>query len=667
MWGQGLAERDRFAHLAATKIAQEMHEDLEVVPGPGSAPARGAARSGSKLKAASADGTADILLPSGGTTRIQNGNRAGFAMTFRSLFTSDAQMQAFLSGQNETPAAALFGENPATFPTVTDQIRDISSRAVGPVHLVLMDGGVNDAEFEEVLDPEGPDINKIDETIERVFGHDLPDVVGLARKAFPEALILVTGYYSALSPLSDRARLKDLFEFLSKKPEWQLALNDGVQDLYGIRDFLNGLGFTKDVDALVEKAIRRSVAAAAHAHHWSRRALGALPSSVRGPGVAFVYPDFRPEHALFAGVHSLVHSGYKPPTLPPPGSHDHRGELGGGVRDHRTSAHVVDDDMLRDRLASIPRLRLLNTYRRLHLLVSETILAAAIPETPASRSDIVTQIAPVLRETDLPSQILAAADELEHGTQLSVALRHLADALGSEIGRIETAMIASFIHPNPAGARRYADRIVTAHRLHENFSLRAALRGLASGNTTGVAISALRQHGVDLSRGLRQLELIAYIDSVALQLTGLEEIPGGLVVASNVFFRRAHLTLGPRLSFDVAIPLGVPEVLRAFDTNADVRLADITTVSITGVGPFGELVLYLNGQELLRAPRAAGKEVHDTVTFRLDVPVRDHRGGHATARDHRSGQGRVRDHRSGQGPVRDHRGELPGASDHRTH
>jgi hypothetical protein len=606
MWGQGLRREHTFAHLAASQIAAERGETVEVVEGPGAEPLRGTARSGAKIKARSKDGEVDVLLPSGGTTRETAGDRATFAMTFRSLFDSDRELRDFLDGEVETPASELFGENPATFPTVTDQTREMASRAAGTVvQLVLLDGGVNDAEFEEVLDPRGPDIAKINREIGRIFGTDLPGLVAKVRQAFPRAVIVVTGYYSVLSQESDRDDLEELFEYMSGQPELLIAINEGIQAVPVLREVLNLVGIGEDVDALIEKAIRRSVTAAAHAHFWSRRGLGSLP------GVVYAFPAFRPRHALFAGGGSLVHQGYRPPGDP---------------------RHVVSDEMRDTRLASIPRRELLGTYTVLRTDVNEVLrlnddLNEANDNPPPADDDLAQQqhdsevdqlerdlrraneaferdLQILLRSADLPSQILRAARRGD--------LRALGDALDSEIGRIKIATIASFIHPNPAGAERYADRIVTAYRRHLRFSVREAVHGMAAG-ADRVGLSSLREHGVDPGAGLRQLPPIAFVDSVAVQLQGLltgPPVPGGFVITSP-------MTLGPRVSFDVVIPFGMTTLFRAFDTNADVRLADITEITFERGLVFEEVELFINGRTFFRGRRDEALTSGDTVTFQV--------------------------------------------------
>ncbi len=59
-------------------------------------------------------------------------------------------------------------------------------------------------------------------------------------------------------------------------------------------------------------------------------------------------------------------------------------------------------------------------------------------------------------------------------------------------------MIASFIYPSPAGAARYADRIIAAYEEHRRFSVRGAVADLGPRPGAPLALGqSLRRHGVD--------------------------------------------------------------------------------------------------------------------------------------------------------------------------
>jgi lysophospholipase L1-like esterase len=589
MWGQGLLREHTYASLAASRLAQSTGDAPEIVAGPPNKldRERGEPRSGAKIRAHRKNGTDVVLLPSDNTTPAEKGDRANFARTHRSLFSTDPEMVAFLDGRDETPASALFGEHPATFPTVMDQVRDAGTRANAPVDLVLLNGGANDVDFETVLDPEGPDLAKLDRAIEDAFGDDLRTLLRRTRRTFPSALIVVTGYFSVLSKSSSRRSLKKMFLYMADKPEWQIALNAGINHIPGLRDITNGLGLTKDVDGLIETAIRRSIIAAAHAHFWALRGLADLPADVRGPGIVFAFPAFRAQHALFAGSGSLVYQGYR-------------------LRGETSDARIVVSDEMRDRRrANIPRLDLLDAYKSLRALV----IVALLPGGGMSQG-IESRLRALLTRNDLPSQLLEAGRAVLTAGTTSSELVDLAEALGDEIGRIEIALIASALHPNPAGARRYADRITESVARHRRFSIRVALERMAGRD--GVArLSSLRQHGIATRTGVRQIRPIAFIESVAVALTGM---PG---TGASILSVPATLQLGANVKFDMRIPIGMPTVFRAFDPEAELRLADITEIVIEGSPRFDELTLFLNGRTFFRGRRVDGIVNGMAVRFRV--------------------------------------------------
>ncbi|HET8658948.1 MAG TPA: SGNH/GDSL hydrolase family protein [Micromonosporaceae bacterium] len=230
MWGQGLRAEHQFARLAAQRIGNG-NDDVEVLAGLGEDPGRGYPRSGAKINAAVETGDrVAVLLPSRELTSARPGDRANFVRTFRTLFDTDDQMRSFLAGPDgERPAAGLFGENPAAFPTVAGQLRFTGDQPRPDVDLVIVNGGINDVNFEDVLDPTGPSPAEINRAIDRAFGPALADLLTATRARFPGAVVIVPGYYAALSDASSRDDLKTLFEYLSEKPEWQIAFNDVIE------------------------------------------------------------------------------------------------------------------------------------------------------------------------------------------------------------------------------------------------------------------------------------------------------------------------------------------------------------------------------------------------------------------------------------------------------
>jgi hypothetical protein len=595
MWGQGLVLEHQFAQLAAKHLAGSPGNALDVLPGLGEQSGRGHPRSGAKLRPAVIAGKAvDVMLPTGALIQASPGDRANFALTFRALF-SDQEMRDFLAGTNDRPAGRLFGEDPGTFPTVTGQLLAIrEDQKTDNVQLVFLNGGINDVEFEEVLNPQGPSLATVNRAIDRVFGDSLARVLAAAREVFPNAVILVPGYFAALSGKSDRDKLKDLFEFLSKKPEWKLVANDLIGQLPLLSDIFDALGITSDVPALVNTAIHRTVISAAYAHFRTRATIASLPTHVIGPGIVYAHPAFLPGHALFAGPQSLVHSGYRFP--------------GHGVLS-------VTDEMLETRTRRIPRHNLLGDYHQMRAAINMLLVEIGQLQFGQAAADFAQHVqALVAANPDLPSQILLAAKKnLADGGNLSA----LAKAIDSEVGRIETAVIASFLHPNPAGAQRYADHIVTAYNRHQGFRLTDAVGGMVARGSALSVRTVLSQRGINLARGIRQLAGICFIQSIALQVIGLPAVSGLLGQLTT----EATITLGPAVQLTMTFPLaaspGSPDVTSAVDTGTEIHLDAITELTIENGPGFREIVLYLNGREFLRRQRNQATVTGQTVKFSL--------------------------------------------------
>ena len=602
MWGQGLKPEHQFARIAAQQIADDLGEQLEILPSVGNELGRGYARSGAKI---SSDVTADqktVLLPGGHTYAALAGDRADFALTFREYFLTDQAMIDFLTHDDDRPAADLFGEIPATFPTVNGQVRLlVEDGPTDDVRLVILDGGANDAHFEQVIDPEGPSIDAINQQIVRVFQDRLSDLLKSARKAFPNAVIIVTGYYSALSYLTHRGELKRFAEYYKDLADWKVKVNSFVNNYLPLVNYLwdATLGSDQNVDDLLENAISRTVYAVAQVHFRTRATIGSLPPQFLGPGILYAHPNFLAEHALFAGDKSLVHSGYKPPN---------------------SGSYSVSDEMLYTRVENMPRLSILNDYNSIakdvDVILNSDTSQQQRADTVAVLRDKITALKTA--NSDLPGQILLATTGPYY--EDDDGMKALKTALTAEFARIENTFIASFVHPNVDGAKRYADAVVTTYRRHRKFSVKDATQGMVEAGETLSLRSALPRHSLNPASGLRQLALVAYVESVAIELEQF------YAISSHMYEMTFILGAGVTLEFDtfqLHTTTSPQDVLLAFDAGL-IYLSQITelTVRIEDLeddpGPpatFAHAVLYLNGHEVFRGNRADGEITASTVRF----------------------------------------------------
>jgi len=392
MWGQGLNRQDRFTELIAQALPQILGTQRAIV-------SSDASRSGAQI-------------------RGRSDQRTTFVDRFPTLFPNQAAIDAFLQGSNEQPAAGLYGEVPAPFPTIRGQVVEMADALGATIDVALVDGGVNDINVEDIVNPQvSPHeyIERWDGQI-RSVGHD--DVLGLlerVRRKCPNALILYFGFFAPLSYRSDTGAIRDLFE-------WE------TDDSIGW--FLNGIFGCEDVNAAILEALTRAVWLQGRWQYWTRQAVVDANSddAVRGPGVLFVPSGFNPDNSAFGNT-PFLWQDYRAPT----------GDPAEAIRRQRCPRAARVDDL-----------------QNLH---DAAVAGAGVHESNEAIQRLHDAI-------DGPTSLKAAmsawiADHTEANlVAMSVSVR-------DEILRIRHALIASCGHPNPQGASSYASYAterITEHR-----------------------------------------------------------------------------------------------------------------------------------------------------------------------------------------------------------
>lgn len=108
------------------------------------------------------------------------------------------------NANNKKEYDLFYGEVPDRNPAILWQLKSLQDGHT--IDLLLMNGGPNDVEITEsvsVFDPITDNFNEALEKIDRVAELRVSNLLSEARKTCPNAIIIYTGYYPALSPHSD--------------------------------------------------------------------------------------------------------------------------------------------------------------------------------------------------------------------------------------------------------------------------------------------------------------------------------------------------------------------------------------------------------------------------------------------------------------------------------
>ncbi len=488
MWGQGLDHSRKFATLAAASLAQARGRtpNLKVL-----------AHSGAAMK----------------TTREQ---RDRFVNWFPHLFGSDEAKSQFLGLPNagtefvpdERPAEQLHGEIPRFFPTVHHQLRSIPEAEAAALDLLLLTGGANDLDFESIFTTGGDFVAKLDGQYERIFHNDIHELIVAARQRCPRAQIVLTGYYSAFSPDSNFNDVRDLFLAVQdKKTEYDalttVRLVATLTSAFLVAFILHVILNEADdkIKAAVELARATSETGESRGNYWMRRAVTEISDNpaIRGPGIVFAAPGFRPENCLFAPA-SLIWQ--------------------------RFDQNKLDDDQRSARAENCPRNRMRD---RMADTASRNELAAFPPHTQLAPADLID----LHNALDGPVSLLEALEALAKKPDDFQFREKVTDQLRNDVNRIDLTRIASLFHPNRAGAKRYASVIhKRAEELRQSTSLRERVLAFMPPGLPPAPLEigrSFRRLGLDPAPGVRSC--IPHAEPDVLCLTVRTHVTSGLLTS----------------------------------------------------------------------------------------------------------------------------------------
>ena len=409
MWGQGLKRDETFAALITRGLGVEHQTTPSLVVN--------RARSGA------------VLMERG----MQ---RADFLDTFPALFTSRPARQRFRDG-DDGRAVELYGEIPASFPTVQWQVDILSAEEGKRIDVVLLSGGANDIGFDSVINPQefpGAFIQEWDGKIRSIAHDDLLAQIRRTRAKCPNAVILVFGYYAPLSYASHKSKIRAFFKH-EADDDFGWWINRWIQVV--------------DIEQMIVEARIRSVWAQSRAQHWMRQAVtdANRTDEVRGPGVLFVPSGMAGDNSVFANNPEL----------------------------HRDYTHPTSDDAQQRRQDGCPRFPQLSALRGMSIALSTTS-AVSKARLRSLRDDI-----------DGPASLIAVLNALSDNPSDTRDRAEALRLIDKEISRIQRALIASFLHPDAAGARRYADNALKRYREHRKLS-ETIKKNQRPGQQTGLAV-----------------------------------------------------------------------------------------------------------------------------------------------------------------------------------
>jgi hypothetical protein len=602
MWGEGLYTENKFALRVASNLAL----------------ARGLTP---KLK---------LLAHCGAKIRATREERIRFTDLFPHLFGNERERSRFILAPDagpdvipdETPTdlLRLHGEIARPFPTIPHQLRSIPEDEGAQVDVLLVTGGANDLDFESVFQKGGNFLDELDHDYYRIFHDDIIELLALARKKCPKALIVLTGYYSAFSISSRRFGLvgmQDMFlELSKKKSDYQLFsfirtvaphLGFAFDELFGIED---------RIEHALSLAQATSEAGESRVLHWMRTAVSEINekpglAAIRGPGVAFAAPGFSPENCMFASE-SFIWQQYMVRALDD------------DVRDLRSDPEVCRRIALRDRMQS-----LLWIFQGSQL---------SNPLTQTSSEDLVDLHNKLDGPVALRAQLLSVAEDLADTRRW----RPLGDLLREEINRIDITRISSIFHPNRQGAARYVEVIYKRVEELRRVSVRERLLAFlppeqrqASPALLSVG-KTIRRFGFDAAVGVKACLAHAHPDVLGLVV---HTHPSSDVFSCEVFldlgaggsWKLRHLLMKD-LTGDLDLNPHFQPGTRDFfsiDVAGQISIGDITGLTLkmhqTGDRARWELeeevILSIDGCDVLNHTLASPQEVSQSMALSFPYPV----------------------------------------------
>lgn len=397
MWGQGLNHDRKFkTWFTRFGLSNELNAAAGIV--------YDRSRSGAKI----------IGSVTGGDSRQE------FVDTYPELFPNGAGLDAFKAnhqaadgvGRNESPATALYGEIPSTYPTVGAQVDLLSPTNGKTIDYALVTGGINDIGPEDIINPQIHDGTYIENFDRAIFDIGYTRVLALlqrVRAKCPNAVIFYFGFYPGLSYESTESKLRDYLQY-ENNDDFKWWFNEYIYE-------------ETDVDRLVNQAQNRGLWFHGRWQYWTRQAVAAANDAEVGgrPGVVYVPSGFTENNAAYGGQ-SYLWQDYNPTTDP---------------------ATAI-------RFAKIPRS---NQYAAMVALAPKLVLHEPKAQAAALEAAIAGP---------LPLKAALRA----YGADRDGARRELIVQLTKEVHRIQHGQIASLAHPNVQGALHWAGLAMERFKRH---------------------------------------------------------------------------------------------------------------------------------------------------------------------------------------------------------
>ncbi|TAN64162.1 hypothetical protein EPN18_00590 [bacterium] len=211
-----------------------------------------------------------------------------------------AHSGAILGIGNTATEPALNGEVPTSFPTVAQQVASFTDSPDG-VDLILIDGGINDVGVQTILNP----LTQVNDLRNMTRQSCLDDMITMltqmavsrpgAPAIFPNARIIVTGYYQIISDQSNLLLMDALF----------IALGLDIASIPGA--IVGGI----IAEATKARIVENCATFAQTANDALRGAVDSVNAALgAAPRIFFALPPFGPQNAVFApnpwiyGIHA---------------------------------------------------------------------------------------------------------------------------------------------------------------------------------------------------------------------------------------------------------------------------------------------------------------------------------------------------------------------------